>query len=72
MVINSLIVVFLQLFTNFVYNNFCGSNLSKYLIANSKKDEKIAVFLKVCDSYSFNQLLKENRIIKEKNVLMIY
>ena len=52
--------------TNFVYNNFCGSNLSKYLIANSKKDEKIAVFLKVCDSYSFNQLLKENRIIKEK------
>ena len=27
---------------NLVFNDFCGSNLSKYLLANSKKDEKTA------------------------------
>lgn len=55
---------------DFVYNSFCGANLSKYLIAESKKEGKIAVFLKACDSYSFNQLLTEKRIKKE-NVLPI-
>ena len=47
---------------NFVYNGFCGANLSKYLIAESKKEGKIAVFLKPCDTYSYNQLVKEHRI----------
>ena len=51
---------------NFVYNPFCGANLSKYLVQESKKDGKILVFLKPCDSYSFNQLIKEHRINKEK------
>ncbi len=47
---------------NFVYNKFCGANLSKYLIKESIKDGKIAVFLKPCDTYSFNQLLSEYKI----------
>ncbi len=51
---------------NFVYNVFCGANLSKYLVQETKKDGKILVFLKPCDSYSFNQLIKEHRINKEK------
>ena len=50
---------------DFVYNPFCGANLSKYLIAECKKGGKIAVFLKACDTYSFNQLLTEKRIKKE-------
>ena len=50
----------------FVYNDFCGANLSKYLIAESQKDGKIAAFLKPCDTYSFNQLLTEHRINREK------
>ena len=50
---------------NFVYNAFCGANLSKYLVQESKKEGKILVFLKPCDSYSFNQLIKEHRINKE-------
>ena len=50
----------------FVYNSFCGANLSKYLITASKKDGKTAIFLKPCDSYSFNQLVKEHRIAREK------
>ncbi len=49
----------------FVFGVFCATNLSKYLIAESRKGGKIAVFLKPCDSYSFQQLLKEYRILRE-------
>ena len=49
----------------FVYNWFCGANLSKYLIQESKKEGKTAVFLKPCDTYSFNQLVKEHRVVRE-------
>ena len=55
---------------NMVYNYFCGANLSKYLIQASKKAGKTAVFLKPCDTYSFNQLVKEHRIVRE-NVYVI-
>ena len=51
---------------NFVYNGFCGANLSKYLIEASKKEGRTLVFLKPCDTYSFNQLLKEHRVEREK------
>ena len=54
----------------FVYNGFCGANLSKYLIQASKKEGKTAVFLKPCDTYSFNQLVKEHRVARE-NILAI-
>ena len=50
---------------NFVWSVFSGANLSKYLIAESRKGGKAAVFLKPCDSYSFVQLLKEHRILRE-------
>ena len=56
--------------SEFVYNGFCGVNLSKYLIAASKKPGKTAVFLKPCDTYSFNQLVKEHRVARE-NILVI-
>lgn len=55
---------------DFVYDYFCGANLSKYLIQMSKKEGKTAVFLKPCDTYSFNQLVKEHRI-KRENVYVI-
>ena len=52
---------------NFVFNDFCGANLSKYLISKTQKlDGKILVFLKPCDTYSFNQLLTEHRFDREK------
>ena len=54
----------------FVYNYFCGANLSKYLIQMSKKEGKTAVFLKPCDTYSFNQLVKEHRV-KRENIYVI-
>ena len=54
-----------ELANEFVYSGFSGANLSKYLISESRKEGKIAVFLKPCDSYSFQQLLKEHRIWRE-------
>ncbi len=50
---------------DFVFSPFAGANLSKYLIAQSRKGGKVAVFLKPCDSYSFVQLCKEHRILRE-------
>ena len=51
---------------NCVYNGFCGANLSKYMIEASKLEGKTLVFLKPCDTYSFNQLIKEHRVDREK------
>lgn len=48
-----------------VYNEFCPANLSKYLIETSHAGKKTAVFLKACDTYGVNQLLKDNRIKRE-------
>ena len=71
-----------------VYNDFCGANLSKYLIRVEKslrwfesasirnlvgetaKPSKIAVLLKPCDTYSFNQLLREHRAERD-NVYIV-
>lgn len=48
-----------------VFDDFTASNVSKYLIKESKKEGKVAVFLKPCDTYSFNQLIKEHRIDRD-------
>ena len=50
----------------FVYNGFCGANLSKYMIEASKLEGKTLVFLKPCDTYSFNQLITEHRVDRDK------
>ena len=51
----------------FVWGDFCGANFSKYLVKETQKDDKkVLVFLKPCDSYSFNQLLTEHRFDREK------
>ena len=51
----------------FIFSDFSGANFSKYLIKETKKSEgKVLVFLKPCDTYSFNQLLTEHRFDKEK------
>ncbi len=56
-----------ELRDSFVFNDFCGANFSKYLIKETKKAEsKVLVFLKPCDTYSFNQLLTEHRFDREK------
>ena len=50
---------------NFVYNDFCGANVSKYLIKECVKGGRILAFLKPCDTFSFNQLLAEHRVSRE-------
>ncbi len=66
-------------FSDFVYNGFCGANLSKYMIDPAiiktragieKQEGKTLVFLKPCDTYSFNQLIKEHRITRENTYVI--
>lgn len=49
-----------------VFDKYCVNNLSKYLIEQTRKYEKVGIFLKGCDSLGFNQLLRDNRIEREK------
>ena len=51
---------------DFIYDGFCGANLSKYMIKACELEGKTLVLLKPCDTYSFNQLIKEHRISKDK------
>jgi len=53
-----------------LYDETCALNLSKYLIRESKQEGKVLVFLKPCDSFSMNQLLKEHRV-KRENVYLV-
>ena len=66
-----------ELNEKFVYGDFSAANLSKYLVKRTEKvqgqsvvvlgpDRKVLVFLKPCDTYSFNQLLTEHRFDREK------
>ncbi len=57
-----------QLEKEFVFNDFCGANFAKYLVKETKNqtEGKVLVFLKPCDTYSFNQLLTEHRFDREK------
>lgn len=48
------------------YDAFCGPNLSKFLIAAGEKDGVTAVVLKPCDSYSLNELIRENRVQRDR------
>ena len=50
----------------FIYDGFSGANLSKFMIEASKLEGKTLVFLKPCDTYSFNQLIRENRVSRDK------
>ena len=48
---------------NLTYSKFCTANLSRYM--RDVKEIKTLVFLRPCDSYSFNQLLTENQVKRE-------
>ena len=53
---------------DFVYNDFCGANSLEVPDKGdqSARTAKVLVFLKPCDTYSFNQLLTEHRFDREK------
>lgn len=59
-----------ELDNDFIFDDFTASNVSKYLIKESAKEGKVLVFLKPCDTYSFNQLIKEHRINRD-NVYVV-
>lgn len=54
-----------ELEADFVYDGFCGANLSKYMIRASEMEGRTLVFLKPCDARSFNQLLKEHQVKRD-------
>ena len=51
---------------SFVYDGFCGANLSKFMIEASLKEGRTGICLKPCDTYSFIQLMKEHRVERDK------
>jgi ferredoxin len=59
-----------EIANEFVFDDFTAANVSKYLIKESQKEGKVLVFLKPCDTYSFNQLIKEHRINRD-NVYIV-
>ncbi len=59
-----------ELDADFICDDFTAANVSKYLVKETKKEGKVLVFLKPCDTYSFNQLVKEHRIVRE-NVYVV-
>ena len=59
-----------ELDSEFVCDDFTQANVSKYLVSESAKEGRLLAFLKPCDTYSFNQLIKEHRINRE-NVYVI-
>ena len=48
------------------YDDFCGSNLSKYLIEQMKTSGKVIALMKPCDCYSLNQLCTERRVDRDR------
>lgn len=53
-------------FGNVLYDGFCGANLCKYMIEETKKDGKILLLLKPCDSKGLQLLTKEHRVKRDK------
>ena len=48
------------------YDDFCGSNVAKYLIDAMNGEGKVIALLKPCDSYSLNQLCTEHRVDRDR------
>lgn len=52
-----------------IWDEYCVHLLSKYLIEELQRVDKIAVFLKGCDSKAFNQLVKDKRLDESRIVI---
>lgn len=50
----------------FVYGDYAGANLSKYCLKFNTQEGKTLVVLKPCDTLSFNQLIHEHRLNRDK------
>lgn len=59
----------LEEFETLIIDDYCVNNLSKYLIDEANNGRKVGVFLKKCDEKGFEQIVMDNRIIKENIVI---
>ncbi|HHP51292.1 MAG TPA: 4Fe-4S ferredoxin [Moorella mulderi] len=53
-----------------VWDEFCLNNLSKYLLDYRNTDDKIALFVKGCDSRNVVRLLQDNQFPRERLYLL--
>lgn len=58
----------LEEFEALIVDEYCVNNLSKYLIDEANNGRKVGVFLKKCDEKGFNQIVMDNRVVKENIV----
>lgn len=52
--------------SSLIFDSFSINNLSKYLMDELEYHEKVAIFAKGCDTKGFNRLLQDNRIDRER------
>ena len=50
---------------DFVYDDFCGPNLSKFTFQHQKNDTKTRLFHKPSDTYSMTQMITQHRVNRE-------
>lgn len=53
-----------------IWDDFCSANLAKYLLDHRYSQDKIAIFLKGCDSRGINRLLQDKQIQRENLYLI--
>ena len=53
-----------------VWNEYCTSNLSKYLLDFKDIDGKVGIFVKGCDARGVNRLIQDKQISRDKVVLL--
>ncbi|MDK2820410.1 MAG: hypothetical protein PWP31_375 [Clostridia bacterium] len=53
-----------------IWDEFCTHNLAKYLLDYKLSEDKIALFVKGCDTRGINRLLQDNQIQRDKVYLI--
>ena len=56
-------------FETLIFDEYCVNNLSKYLIDETNNGKKVGVFLKKCDEKGFEQIVMDNRVVKDNVVV---
>ncbi len=54
-----------ELERDFIFNHFCGQNLSRLLNGRKAEDGKVLMLCKPCDAFSLNQMLGQHRLERD-------
>lgn len=53
-----------------MFDSFSVNNLSKYLLEELQSHEKVALYVKGCDARGINRLLQDNRVARERLLII--